>query len=55
MKKLNAEKLHALVDARVNADIESGKVGGAALCVVQDGKVLLHKTYGYQKGGAPRA
>ncbi len=48
MKKLNTEKLHALVDARVNADIESGKVGGAALCVVQDGKVLLRKTYGYQ-------
>ena len=48
MKKLNAEKLNALVDARVAADIESGKVGGAALCVVQDGKVLLHKTYGYQ-------
>ena len=48
MRKLNAEKLNALVDARVNADIESGKVGGAALCVMQDGKVLLHKTYGYQ-------
>ena len=48
MRKLNAEKLNALVDARVNADIESGKVGGAALCVVQDGKVLLRKTYGYQ-------
>ena len=48
MKKLNAEKLNQLVDARVNADIESGKVGGAALCVVQDGKVLLHKTYGYR-------
>ena len=48
MKKLNVEKLHALVDARVQADIDSGKVGGASLCVVQDGKVLLHKTYGYQ-------
>lgn len=48
MKRLNAEKLNQLVDARVSADIESGKVGGAALCVVQDGKVLLHKTYGYQ-------
>ncbi|MBO7295997.1 MAG: beta-lactamase family protein, partial [Clostridia bacterium] len=48
MKKLNAEKLNALVDARVSADIACGKVGGAALCVVQDGKVLLHKTYGYQ-------
>ena len=48
MRKLNAEKLNALVDARVNADIESGKVGGAALCVVQDGEILLHKTYGYQ-------
>lgn len=48
MKALNAEKLNALVDARVQADVESGKVGGAALCVVQDGKVLLHKTYGYQ-------
>ena len=48
MRKLNAEKLNALVDARVNADIESGKVGGAALCVMQDGKVLLHKTYGYR-------
>ena len=48
MKKLNAQKLNELVDARVLADIESGKVGGAALCVVQDGQVLLHKTYGYQ-------
>ena len=48
MKALNAEKLNALVDARVQADVDSGKVGGAALCVVQDGKVLLHKTYGYQ-------
>ena len=48
MRKLNAEKLNALVDARVNADIASGKVGGAALCVVQDGEILLHKTYGYQ-------
>ncbi len=47
MKYLNQEKLHALVDARVNADIESGKVGGATLCVVQDGKVLLRKAYGY--------
>lgn len=48
MKKLNVEKLNALVDARVCADVESGKVGGAALCVVQDGQVLLNKTYGYQ-------
>ena len=48
MKKLNQEKLHALIDARVQADIDSGKVGGAALCVLQDGKVLLNKTYGYQ-------
>ena len=48
MRKLNAEKLNALVDARVNADSASGKVGGAALCVVQDGEILLHKTYGYQ-------
>lgn len=48
MKKLNVEKLNALVDARVQADIESGKVGGAALCVVQDGKVLLRKLYGYK-------
>lgn len=48
MKYLNQEKLQAQVDARVQADIDSGKVGGAALCVVQDGKVLLHKTYGYQ-------
>ena len=48
MKYLNREKLHALVDARVQADVESGKVGGAALCVMQDGKVLLHKTFGYQ-------
>ena len=29
MKKLNPEKLHALVDARVSADIACGKVGGA--------------------------
>ncbi|MBR5601351.1 MAG: serine hydrolase [Clostridia bacterium] len=48
MKKLNVEKLNALVDARVQADIDSGKVGGAALCVVQDGKVLLRKLYGYK-------
>lgn len=48
MKKLNQEKLHALVDARVQADVDSGKVGGASLCVVQDGRVLLNKTYGYQ-------
>lgn len=51
MKKLNVEKLHTLVDARVQADIESGKVGGAALCVVQDSEVLLHKTYGYHNVG----
>ena len=48
MRYLNTEKLNALVDVRVNADIDSGRVGGAALCVVQDGKVLLNKTYGYQ-------
>lgn len=47
-RKLNVQKLNALVDARVQADIDCGKVGGAALCVVQDGRVLLHKTYGYQ-------
>ncbi|MBQ7378668.1 MAG: serine hydrolase [Clostridia bacterium] len=48
MKKLNMQKLNELVDARVLADIESGKVGGAALCVAQNGEILLHKTYGYQ-------
>lgn len=48
MKYLNQEKLNALVDTRVQADIDSGKVGGAALCVVQNGKVLLNKAYGYQ-------
>ena len=48
MRYLNEKKLGELVDARVQADIDSGRVGGAALCVVQDGKVLLNKTYGYQ-------
>ena len=48
MRYLNEKKLGELVDARVQADVDSGRVGGAALCVVQDGKVLLNKTYGYQ-------
>ena len=39
MRYLNEKKLGELVDARVQADIDSGRVGGAALCVVQDGKV----------------
>ncbi len=47
MKYLNQEKLNALVDARVQADVDCGKVGGAALCVVQDGQILLRKLYGY--------
>ena len=55
MRKLNAQKLNELVDARVSADIESGKVGGAALCVVQNGEVLLCKTYGYQNATTKEA
>lgn len=47
MKKINPELLRQRLESRINDDIESGRVGGAGVLVMQDGKVLYRGDLGY--------
>ncbi len=47
MKKLNPELLKQNIEKRINADIESGCVGGAAVKVMQNGETLYREDFGY--------
>ena len=46
MKVLNVEKLKQNIEATVQSDLDSGKVGGAALTVRQSGKVVYQGCFG---------
>ncbi len=47
MKILNPELLKQNIEKRINADIESGRVGGAAVKVMQNGETLYRADFGY--------
>ena len=47
MRKLNPELLKKNIGKSVNDDIASGRVGGAAVKVMQDGEVLYRADFGY--------
>ena len=47
MKRLNPELLRKNIEKTVNADIESGRVGGAAVKVMQNGETLYRADFGY--------
>lgn len=46
MKTLNPSLLAKLLEARMAADQADGRVGGAGLCVMQDGKEIYKKYFG---------
>ena len=46
MRCLNAEILSARIEARADDDIRSGRVGGIALAVRQNGKVVYENCFG---------
>ncbi len=46
MTYLNTSKLISALDARVADDMENSRVGGAGICVMQDGRVLYKKYHG---------
>lgn len=47
MRRLNPELLRKNIEKTVNGDIESGRVGGAAVKVMQNGKTLYRADFGY--------
>ena len=47
MRKLNPELLKKHIEERINDDIESGRVGGAAVKVMQCGEVVYRNDFGY--------
>lgn len=47
MRKLNPELLAQNIEKRINEDIESGRVGGAGVKVMQNGEVLYRRDFGY--------
>lgn len=47
MRTLSKELLKENIEKRINADIESGMVGGASVKVMQNGEVLYRNDFGY--------
>ncbi len=47
MKRLNSELLKKNIEKTITADIESGRVGGAAVNVMQNGETLYRADFGY--------
>lgn len=47
MRKLNPELLKKHIEERINEDIERGRVGGAAVKVMQCGEVVYRNDFGY--------
>ncbi len=48
MKQLNSRLLAELLDKRMADDQADGRVGGAGLCVMQNGKEVYKKYFGYK-------
>lgn len=48
MKQLNSQLLAELLDKRMADDQADGRVGGAGLCVMQDGQEIYKKYFGYR-------
>lgn len=46
MRQLNAEKLRENIERRMAEDQADGRVGGAGVCVMQDGKVIYKNYFG---------
>ncbi len=57
MKRLNPELLRKNIKKTVEADVESGRVGGAAVKVMQNGETLYRADFGYSDcdSGTPLA
>ena len=51
MRILNKEILKERIEGTVTSDIEKGKVGGAAIAVIQDGKKVYQDCFGSEKTG----
>lgn len=47
MKKLNPDLLKQNIEKRIKADVECGRVGGAAVKVMQNGETLYRADFGY--------
>lgn len=51
MQMLNESKLKERITSTTISDIESGKIGGAAITVLQDGKTVYQELFGDQRIG----
>lgn len=47
MKRLNPELLRKTIEKTIKADVESGRVGGASVKVMQSGETLYRADFGY--------
>ena len=52
VRKLNAEKLAKLLENRMAEDLGDGRIGGAGLCVMQDGKEIYKNYFGKKNQAA---
>lgn len=48
MKLLDKKILEEKLQSRIGEDVESGRVGGAAVCVMQNGEVVYKNCFGYK-------
>ena len=46
MRRLNAEKVRENIERRMAEDQADGRVGGAGICVMQDGRVIYKNYFG---------
>lgn len=53
MKILNEQKIKNKIEARINEDIASGRVGGASVIVKQAGKIVYQNCFGHSDNGKP--
>lgn len=51
MKRLNKQVLKARVEKTISADIQAGRVGGAAVAVMQEGKTVYQGYFGNEELG----
>ena len=53
MRKLNAEKLASNIRTRMADDLADARVGGAGLCVMQEGKTIFKEYFGRVSANGP--
>lgn len=49
MKRLNKEKMIAAIRAHMEADMADGRIGGAGLCVMQNGEEIYKEYFGMKR------